>query len=88
MFESFQPPLAPPLRNSGGMYTNVPCVTGNPLPVSAGNGCSPVEPGRQLAARVRSFSAALAGADLLEAPDYELVDLLRVLEELKSSAAA
>ncbi|MER2136191.1 MAG: hypothetical protein ABS910_16115, partial [Arthrobacter sp.] len=37
---------------------------------------------------VRSFSAALADARILETTDPQLIDLMRVLEELKSAAAA
>ena len=39
-------------------------------------------------ATIRAFSAALADAGVLEATDPKLVDLMRVLEELKSAAAA
>ncbi|MFZ3452485.1 HNH endonuclease [Arthrobacter sp. 7Tela_A1] len=38
--------------------------------------------------KVRAFSTALADADLSETADPQLIDLMRVLEELKSAAAA
>ena len=59
-----------------------------PVPGRAAREDGSGESGRQLAARVRTFSAALAAAELPEAADSQLIDVMRVLEELKSAAAA
>ncbi|MCC9193275.1 HNH endonuclease [Arthrobacter sp. zg-Y916] len=53
-----------------------------------GDSWSTVSPVSLSAENVRAFSTALADADLSETADPQLIDLMRVLEELKSAAAA
>ncbi|WP_428830568.1 hypothetical protein, partial [Arthrobacter gandavensis] len=94
MFESFSEapapptPPAPPAESPEGMSVGSGRAGMYPVPGRAAREDGSGERGRQLAARVRTFSAALAAAELPEAADSQLVDVMRVLEELKSAAAA